>query len=131
MGRRRQSIAYLDTHIVVWICAGVFHKISDDAIDIINKSDIYISPMVKLELQYLYEINRVRESADHILQSLYDSIGLSIDDANFLQVVNQSVNQNWTRDPFDRVITAQASIRKSPLITADKAIQQNYHRALG
>ncbi|MBL0378055.1 MAG: hypothetical protein JKP90_00020 [Desulfofustis sp. PB-SRB1] len=50
---------YIDTHIAVWLCAGVVGKLSDKAKDLLNGHEIRISPIVRLELQYLYEIKRV------------------------------------------------------------------------
>lgn len=48
---------YLDTHVVVWLYAGLTAKLSDLAKLLINKHELYISPIVRLELQYLYEID--------------------------------------------------------------------------
>ncbi|WP_230458629.1 PIN domain-containing protein [Microcystis aeruginosa] len=50
---------YLDTHIVVWLYAGLTAKLSDCAKHLINENELYISPIVRLELQYLYEIGRI------------------------------------------------------------------------
>ena len=47
---------YIDTHIAVWLYAGEVEKFSDHAKDLLNDNDILISPIVRLELQYLHEI---------------------------------------------------------------------------
>jgi PIN domain nuclease of toxin-antitoxin system len=36
----------------------------------------------------------------------------------------------WTRDPFDRIITAQDMVSHAPLITKDGAILSHYKRAI-
>jgi PIN domain nuclease of toxin-antitoxin system len=38
--------------------------------------------------------------------------------------------QDWTRDPFDRLITAQAAVGSDVLITKDATITANYPRAV-
>ena len=36
----------------------------------------------------------------------------------------------WTRDPFDRLITAQAAVDDSPLLTKDDTIHTYYPKAV-
>jgi PIN domain nuclease of toxin-antitoxin system len=59
MARNKQSVVFLDTHITVWLYAGLIEKISQTAKKTIEANDLLISPMVKLELQYLFEIGRI------------------------------------------------------------------------
>ena len=40
------------------------------------------------------------------------------------------MRQSWTRDPFDRIIVAQAALRRTSLITKDAVIRADYNRAL-
>jgi len=50
--------------VLVWLAGGEVEKISAPAAEAIRKSDLVISPMVLLELQYLFEIKRlVRDQA--------------------------------------------------------------------
>ncbi len=46
---------YLDTHIVVWLFAGQIEKLSSRANVLLNENEILISPIIRLELQYLLE----------------------------------------------------------------------------
>ena len=117
---------YLDTHVVVWLFAGDTNKLTQSGIDLINDNDLLISPIVQLELQYLLEIKRITQPADAILKDLSKTIGLKICNKPFNDVIKQSVHQNWTRDPFDRIIVAQASLSKTMLLTKDKIILENY-----
>lgn len=41
------------------------------------------------------------------------------------KVVVGALSQSWTRDPFDRFIAAQASIRNELLLTKDRTIRRN------
>lgn len=120
---------YLDTHVVVWLYAGDKNKLTKLGTDLINSHELLISPIVQLELQYLLEIKRITQPADVILKDLSKSIGLKTCNKPFEAIIEQSINQNWTRDPFDRIIVAQASIKKSSLLTKDKTILENYKEA--
>ncbi len=93
---------------------------------LINQNEIYISPIVRLELQYLYEIERITVSGDIILNDLSSRIGLTICGQNFNSIITQALIINWTRDPFDRLIVANALINQNILITKDNNILSNY-----
>ena len=51
-------IAYLDTHAAVWLHDGLVERLSAEAKRRIEASDLLISPMVLLELQYLFDRQR-------------------------------------------------------------------------
>lgn len=121
---------FLDTHIVCWLYAGKTELISPTAIQAIETNQLFVSPIVELELQYLFEIKRISQQASEILNALRSDIGLQIADENFQQVTNASKMLSWTRDPFDRVIVGHALYKKIPLITCDKTIQQNFEQAI-
>ena len=36
---------------------------------------------------------------------------------------------SWTRDPFDRLIVAQASLAGAPLVTKDRMIRKHFAKA--
>ncbi len=86
--------------------------------------------MVALELEYLFETGRISEPARIILQALARDIGLSLCDLPFADVAGAALRQSWTRDPFDRIIVAQAALRRTSLITKDADIRAHYDRAL-
>lgn len=117
---------YLDTHIVVWLYAGEIEKLSKRSIDLINANDTYISAIVRLELQYLYEIERITDTANEIIADLSNRIGLEVCDKNFNDIVMGTLDLSWTRDPFDRIIVANAAVNENLLITRDKNILKNY-----
>lgn len=120
---------YLDTHIVVWLYSGLKQKLSATARSLINQHDLYISPIVRLELQYLYEIQRVTVLPGVIIEDLELRLNLIICDRQFDQIISQSLNQHWTRDPFDRIIVSQAALQGSLLLTKNKNIRDNYPQA--
>ena len=121
---------YIDTHITVWLFAGQIEKLSNQAKELLNDNEIQISPIVRLELQYLNEIKRITVSPNDVVTELSNSIGLKVCDKNFNNIINNSMTHNWTRDPFDRIIVANAAIDGDFLVTKDQTILENYSKAL-
>ncbi|NHZ72761.1 MAG: PIN domain-containing protein [Aquificales bacterium] len=117
---------YLDTHVVVWLYAGLVEKFSQSVKQLMNDHEIYISPIVRLELHYLYEIQRVTDDADAIVADISNRIGLKVCDREFDAIISQAMAFSWTRDPFDRVIVANAGVNDNLLITKDQNILENY-----
>ena len=116
---------YLDTHVVVWLYAGRTDLLSALAVERIESEDLYVSPIVQLELTFLQEIDRLSVESARIIETLSQQIGLSLCDMPFANVILESIGQKWTRDPFDRLITAQAIARNAQLLTKDRHILEN------
>jgi PIN domain nuclease of toxin-antitoxin system len=119
-------LIYLDTHIVVWLYAGLLEKFSQLIQAILNENEILISPIVRLELEYLYEIERVKEPAHGIIADLADRVGLRVCEKDFNAIVSQAIKLTWTRDPFDRLIVANAALNDNILISKDQNILDHY-----
>jgi PIN domain nuclease of toxin-antitoxin system len=96
---------------------------------LINAHTPYISPMVRLELKYLYEIGRISELPDPIIANLGHFIDLRICQEDFNQLIGYSLSLDWTRDPFDRMIVAHAAVNGNILLTKDNRILANYPQA--
>jgi len=86
--------------------------------------------MVILELEYLFEIGRVKVPAATITSTLQRAGSLQICDLPFADVVRASLQETWTRDPFDRIIVAQARLRDAVLISKDRSIRDQYEHAV-
>lgn len=122
---------YLDTHILVWLYQDGATRLTPLAVNAIEEAEqLLISPMVELELTYLHEISRINCPALNILDSLRRDIGLETCKQPFAAVVGAALALDWTRDPFDRLIVAQAAHRSSPLLTADQNIGEHYSAAI-
>ena len=121
---------YADTHVVAWLYAGRADLIPSRARASLEDQPVLISPMVALELQYLFETRRTNAPAQRVLEALAGEVGLRLCDLPFADVIDAAIRQSWTRDPFDRIIVAQAALRRAPLVSADAAIRANYRRAL-
>ncbi|PNP98900.1 hypothetical protein AZ602_00360 [Moraxella sp. RCAD0137] len=105
-------------------------RFSDKVIDLLKNNYLFVSPMVKLELQYLYEIKRLNDSPEMILQSLKQSINLSICQKSWLDVVNTALTCDFTRDAFDRLIVAHAMLDNSILISKDSNLTKHYQQCV-
>lgn len=116
------GVIRLDTHVVLWLYTGEADKLSSRAIESIEAHVPTISPMVQLELTYLHEIGRLTISGAEVVADLVERVGLRLSDASLVAVVQAAASLSWTRDPFDRMIVADALVASADLITRDATI---------
>jgi PIN domain nuclease of toxin-antitoxin system len=124
------ALTYLDTHVVAWLYAGRADLLSATARRVVESSELLISPAVVLELQYLHETGRTAGEAERVVADLRTRIELRVCDLPFPEVALHALALSWTRDPFDRLIVAQAAVRDAPLLTKDRAIRRRYRAAV-
>lgn len=125
-----EAVVHLDTHVVIWLYAGHVELLSEQAKRLIEAHTLVISPLVILELAYLKETNRLHADPHDIISDLQDRLGLRVDTTALALVVDQAVHMGWTRDPFDRLMTAQAASYDQVLLTKDDVIRQHYAKAM-
>ena len=121
---------YLDTHVVAWLYAGEVGLFPKEVRSLIDAEELFISPIVELELQYLYELERTTQPGSVVVDALEEEIGLARCDLPFAQIISAALADDWTRDPFDRIVVAQAQVRRTPLLTRDAAIRDHYTEAI-
>ena len=121
---------YLDTHIVVWLYENKLSNFKQNLLEIMDNNALLVSPMVRLELQYLYEIKRINDNSDKILNELSQSIELTVCGKNWNDIVTIANAIDFTRDAFDRLIVAHAKLNNNYLISKDTSIRQNYSNTL-
>jgi PIN domain nuclease of toxin-antitoxin system len=122
---------YLDTHVVLWLYLRRGEGLSERARHSVEyEPEIFISPMVLLELDYLHEIERTTLGSAPVFDYLHQQIDLQVCKKSFTDVVRSASQLSWTRDPFDRIITAQSAIDRNKLITKDKIIRDHYEHAV-
>jgi PIN domain nuclease of toxin-antitoxin system len=124
--------AYLDTHVAVRLANGDLSLISPSALEAMSKTDLLISPMVLLEIEYLFELKKkIKLSAEDIRRKLEFELGVRVCDFSFPEIVKVASREKWTRDPFDRLIVAHAKANGiSTLISEDRKIRENYPRTV-
>ncbi len=115
--------------MVGWLYEGAERRIPAAIRDLIESGRPFVSPIVELELTYLYEVGRVTEPAAAPLAALRKTIGLQVSDVSTAALVQAATGLAWTRDPFDRMIAAQAIVADAPLLTADRNILANLPQA--
>ncbi len=121
---------YLDTHVVVWLFQKDLKKFSSKVLEILEQKNILVSAMVLVELEFLYEIKRLTYQPKHLLLELENAIDLKICNEKFSKIAYESLKVDWTKDPFDRLIVANAQYNKASLITKDQNILKNYSKAI-
>ncbi|HEY5707950.1 MAG TPA: PIN domain-containing protein [Solirubrobacterales bacterium] len=111
--------------MAIWLYAGLLERLPESARALIASEELRVSPLVSLELAYMHEIGRARDPAPMMLAALRQGTGLEVADVSLAELTDTAVGLTWTRDPFDRMIAAQAILADSPLITADRTILEH------
>jgi PIN domain nuclease of toxin-antitoxin system len=123
--------AYLDTQVAVWLAQSNLKRISRAARMQMERTDLLVSPMAFLEIEYLYEIQKILLRAEEVRLKLEHELGVKICTFSFPSIASVAIHEKWSRDPFDRLIVAHAKANGfSPLISADTHIQDHYPRTV-
>lgn len=111
--------------MLVWLYLPRLDLLSRRARLAIEAGNLTVSPMAVLELTYLAQVGRLTVDGPTILASLRQRLGLVLDDTPFADVVDEAHRQGWARDPFDRIIAAQAISAAAVLLTADALMRRH------
>ncbi len=122
-------MTFLDTHVALWLYAEPF-RIPQATARILDDDELFISPMARLEISFLYEIGRVNDEPEGIVGALHRDLGLEIETTGWARAAKVANTIAWTRDPFDRLITAHALCFNAGLCTRDRNIREMYTHAL-
>jgi PIN domain nuclease of toxin-antitoxin system len=124
-------IAYLDTHVVLWLAAGKVNRLSSKTKGLLDRSELLLSAMAFLELEYLHELGKTKFRAGDLLKKVEYETKLRICDLPFSTVASAALDEKWTRDPFDRLIVANAKANGFAwLISADESMREHYPRTV-
>lgn len=124
---------HLDTHVVVWLYQGAVGKLSRRAKAVLRQSNEFrVSPLVLMELDNLVEARRIKPpSVETMIAEISDDFGgLTQSLATLSAVVSKARGIGWTRDPFDRLIVANAMADGAKLLTADEKIRAHFKDAV-
>lgn len=122
--------AFLDTHAAVFLWQGDQQLFGQASRDLLERAALFVSPVVRLELTFLYEIDRLRIDADEILAGLAADLGVRPSEESLDEVIGRAVGMGWTRDPFDRLLVATADLHQAPFVTRDEKIRDAYPLAV-
>lgn len=115
----------IDTHVVMWLYQGDLRRIPAAVERRIEREPVGVSPFTQVELGYMHEIGRIRPSAQSVIDELGARLGLVIADVGAAAVCRVAVGLSWTRDPFDRLLAAHATVARLPLITKDEVMRRH------
>lgn len=73
---------------------------------------------------------QARRHPQKVTAALEQDLGLRICRLPFGSVVQNALGQKWTRDPFDRLIVANAKASGARLITKEERIRRHYSFAI-
>ena len=119
----------LDTHVLVWLYAGLLNRIPAAVRERLNRDQLALSPFVQLELAYLYEVGRVMAPAQVVVEELTTRLELVVADVTAAAVCTAALDLSWTRDPFDRLLAAHALVTGLPLVTKDETLRRHLRLA--
>jgi PIN domain nuclease of toxin-antitoxin system len=125
----RYAVIHLDTHVVIWLYEGRSDLIPASVWQVLEHNDLVVSPMVELELEYLHEIGRATVAGSVVVGDLHARLGLTKSTAAFSRIIDHAKGLTWTRDPFDRLIVANALADQARLLTRDESIRQSSDQA--
>ncbi len=118
------GVIRLDTHVVLWLYAGLGDKLSPTARTAVQHKTLVVAPMVEMELTFLHEIGRVSVSGSEILGDLAHRVGLRLSEVAWSAAVRAAADLAWTHDPFDRLIVGDAVAAGSQLLTRDERMRE-------
>jgi PIN domain nuclease of toxin-antitoxin system len=122
--------AFLDTHAAVFLWEGRAEAFGSKSQDLLERSALFVSPLVRLELQFLREVGKLKVDADQILGSLASDARVVATEDPLDALVPLAMPLTWTRDPFDRLLVATALLHEAPLVTRDARIHENFAGAV-
>lgn len=127
----KAEIAYLDTDVAMWLALGSLEQISPTAALLLEAADALISPMVLVELELRFEKSRIEMPTKDIERKLSNENGIRVCDLPFSTIAGAALDEKWTRDPFDRLIVANAKANGFAwLISADEQMRKHYPRTV-
>ena len=103
--------------MVVWLFAEA-DRIPTPVRQRIDEGELFVSPMVRLELSLLAELGRVRLPAEAVLSTLRSDLDLQVEESGWLRGAEIADHLSWTRDPFDRLIVAHGIAFAAPCAPA-------------
>jgi PIN domain nuclease of toxin-antitoxin system len=114
----------LDTHFLLWVVVGATRL---DEFDWLGRYAPWgVSPLSFLEIQCLSEVGRVEVDIEAFTTAVMEDPRFVVDEVPLVALVRHSLSLSWTRDPFDRLLSAHSAARRVPLCSADRRIREHH-----
>lgn len=120
---------HIDTHVFEALYKGEPRRIAGRARTLIGGQPIRLSPAVLFELPFIARKTGIEDVVAAVAEfgSVYD---VSISPTRFDRVVEAAAALTWAREPFDRLIVANAIADGARLVTKDELIRANFPDAV-
>jgi len=115
----------LDTHIALWAVAGS-RRLSREAKDLILSADtVFVSAATLWEIAIKHALRKASMpvSSQEALTAFRDA-GYELLDIRPEHACAVEQLSSWHRDPFDRMLVAQALLEPITLVTADEMVSR-------
>ena len=115
---RTQAVILLDTNAVIRLEAGDRRARKLEK----YRGEWLVSPATVLELQFLWEVGRLKLAKSATIADLVESAQWRVDEPPVIAWFEAASALTWTHDVFDRLIAAHAMTRNLRLATSDEEI---------
>ena len=120
---------HLDTNVAIWLSQGQLGKIPPGVQRLMRRAPRILSPIVMLELDLLYEQRRQALDGE-MVRSKLAKMDVTVSTASIADVARAASHLSWTREPWDRLIVANAIADGAKLVTADTHIRKHFADAV-
>ncbi len=115
----------LDTHVFLWWIAGD-HRLSEKAVKVISEADnrLFLSAASGWEIAIKAKLGKLNIDGD-VTSFIIEQMRLnSIEQLPVMlsHALHVSTLEALHRDPFDRLLVAQAQLERMPILTADRHV---------
>lgn len=112
----------LDTHLLLWALGSPL-KLSADTRKLVDTSEVYVSAASIWEISIKAALGKIKADAAEILATIQPA-GLSLLPVTGEHAARVARLPAHHKDPFDRLLVAQAVTEPMILLTNDKALQR-------
>ncbi|MEX1257144.1 MAG: PIN domain-containing protein [Gemmatimonadota bacterium] len=114
----------LDTHFLLWAVTDHPRLAEFDWLEAHRPWGV--SPVSFLEIHLLSEAGKLKVKGEAFVAAVGSDPRFVVDEAPLLPLILQAMSLDWTRDPFDRLLTAHSLARRTPLCTLDRRIRDDH-----
>jgi PIN domain nuclease of toxin-antitoxin system len=112
----------LDTHLLLWALGSPL-KLSAETRKLVDTSEVYVSAASIWEISIKSALGKLKADAAKVLAAIQPA-GLSLLPITGEHAARVARLPSHHKDPFDRILIAQASTEPMILLTNDKALKR-------
>ena len=90
------AAAHLDTHIALWLHDLTLDRLSSRQRNLIETCELRLSEFVRLEMQYLHGIGRIKIAPASILAHLNAHAEVSLSACSLHRIMDEAMKFGWT-----------------------------------